>query len=457
MNYLSATQDIITISRKKFLRRWLALGLAANDIICISAAFVLAGVFRLGFMMSESQLSNILSVSLPIYVGIAINTRAYGISAVSTFWVSYSRSASAFIFAMGAVLLTAFFLKASADFSRIVFATGVILALLFLFIGRWILSILSKKLLNNQPMAEVIIIDGITIKNPKNAPIIDAALENLKPDLNNADVVQRLGLITQDMDRVIVHCKADNRQAWAFMLKALDVNAEIVTPELNDLAPIALNRRDGHIALMVSQGPLKLNERIIKRGFDILCALIAIPLLIIPMIITAIAIRIETPGPVIFSQPRIGLGNISFKIYKFRSMRCETSDAKGDRSTSRDDDRITKVGAFIRKTSIDELPQIFNVLSGSMSMVGPRPHAIGSRAENMLFWDIDPRYWHRHAIKPGLTGLAQVRGFRGATEKRQDLESRLQSDLDYRANWSLWSDIKIILMTFRVLMHRNAY
>lgn len=457
MNSLTATKDIVAISRKKFIRRWLALGLAINDIICISAAFALAGIFRLGFMMSESQLSNILAVSLPIYVGIAINTRAYGTTALSAFWVSYSRSAAAFIFAMGAVLLTAFFLKASADFSRLIFGIGVILALLFLFIGRWFLSLSSKKLLNNQPVAEMIIIDEITLEDIGDIPIIDATVENLKPNLANPEIIQRLGLITQDMDRVIVHCKTEYRQAWAFTLKALDVNAEIVTPELNDLAPIALNRRDGHIALMVSQGPLRLSERIIKRSFDIICALIAIPLLLIPMIITAIIIRLESAGPVIFSQQRIGLGNISFKIYKFRSMRFETSDSNGERSTSRDDDRITRVGAFIRKTSIDELPQIFNVLSGSMSMVGPRPHAIGSRAENILFWDIDARYWHRHTMKPGLTGLAQVRGFRGATEKRQDLEERLQSDLDYRANWSLWTDIKIILMTFRVLIHRNAY
>lgn len=457
MNSLTATQNIAAHSRKKFIRRCLALGLGINDIICISTAFILAGIFRLGFVISEDQLTAILAVSLPIYLGIAVNTRAFGTSALSAFWTSYSRSAAAFIFAMGAVLLTAFFLKASADFSRLIFGTGVVLALLFLFIGRWILSLYSKKLLNNQPMAEVIIVDEITIEELKDTAIVDAQLENLKPDLTNADIIQRLGLITQDMDRIIVHCKPENRQAWAFTLKALDINAEIVTPELSDLAPIALNRRDGHIALMVSQGPLRLSERIIKRSFDILCALIAIPLLFIPMVITAIAIRIESPGPVIFSQQRIGLGNISFKIYKFRSMRIETSDYNGERSTSRGDDRITRVGTFIRKTSIDELPQIFNVLSGSMSMVGPRPHAIGSRAENMLFWDIDTRYWHRHAIKPGLTGLAQVRGFRGATEKREDLEERLQSDLDYRANWSLWSDIKIILMTFRVLIHRNAY
>lgn len=456
MTVFSSNAELLVISRKKFIRRWLAFALAVNDIVCICAAFTLAGIFRLGFI-SETQLTNILAVSLPIFIGIAINSRAYGTTALATFWISYSRTASAFIFAMGAVLLTAFFLKASADFSRIIFGSGVILALILLFIGRWLISQISKYLLNNNPIAEIIICDQMNIKYTGNAPMIDAVAQNLQPDLAKADIIQRLGDITKDLDRVIVHCPPKDRQAWAFTLKALDINAEIVIPELTDLAPVALNRRDGHIALMVSQGPLKWNERMVKRIFDLLCAIITIPILFIPMIITAILICIESRGPALFSQQRIGLDNRSFTIWKFRSMRTEHSDALGERSTGRDDDRITRIGAFIRRTSIDELPQIFNVLNGTMSMVGPRPHAIGSRAENMLFWDIDPRYWHRHAIKPGLTGLAQVRGFRGATEKREDLEGRLQSDLDYRADWSLWNDIKIILLTFRVLIHKNAY
>jgi lipopolysaccharide/colanic/teichoic acid biosynthesis glycosyltransferase len=138
-------------------------------------------------------------------------------------------------------------------------------------------------------------------------------------------------------------------------------------------------------------------------------------------------------------------------------MRVEASDGRGAASTLRDDQRITAVGRFIRKTSIDELPQLINVLIGDMSVVGPRPHAVGSRAENLLFWEIDHRYWHRHAAKPGLTGLAQVRGFRGATERRGDLTNRLQADLEYLNYWSIWRDLKIILRTFAVLVHRNAY
>jgi lipopolysaccharide/colanic/teichoic acid biosynthesis glycosyltransferase len=146
-----------------------------------------------------------------------------------------------------------------------------------------------------------------------------------------------------------------------------------------------------------------------------------------------------------------------FKMMKFRSMRSEASDGGGTRSTGRSDDRITAVGRFIRRTSIDELPQLFNVLWGHMSIVGPRPHALGSRAEDLLFWEIDRRYWHRHAAKPGLTGLAQVRGFRGATNHRDDLTNRLDADLEYLNNWSLWKDIKIAIMTLKVVVHNNAY
>jgi lipopolysaccharide/colanic/teichoic acid biosynthesis glycosyltransferase len=138
-------------------------------------------------------------------------------------------------------------------------------------------------------------------------------------------------------------------------------------------------------------------------------------------------------------------------------MHHEADDGTGSRSTARDDERITRVGRFLRRTSIDELPQILNILKGDMSVVGPRPHAIASTAEDRLFWEIDGRYWHRHACKPGLTGLAQVRGFRGSTNSIKDITDRLASDLEYIAHWSLWQDVVIILRTVKVMMHKNAY
>jgi lipopolysaccharide/colanic/teichoic acid biosynthesis glycosyltransferase len=121
------------------------------------------------------------------------------------------------------------------------------------------------------------------------------------------------------------------------------------------------------------------------------------------------------------------------------------------------DPRITRIGKWIRKTSIDELPQFFNVLKGDMSIVGPRPHPIGCRAEDQLFWAIESRYFDRHAIKPGITGLAQVRGFRGATSKRSDVTGRVQADLEYLAGWHLGRDIAILLRTLAVVVHPNAF
>jgi lipopolysaccharide/colanic/teichoic acid biosynthesis glycosyltransferase len=153
----------------------------------------------------------------------------------------------------------------------------------------------------------------------------------------------------------------------------------------------------------------------------------------------------------------VGKNNNQFKLLKFRSMEVGVCDHDGDRSASRNDDRTTRVGKFIRATSIDELPQILNVIAGEMSIVGPRPHALGSTAENMLFWHIDNRYFHRHAVKPGMTGLAQVRGFRGATAMRNDLTNRLHADLEYLLGWTIWRDFKIIAKTFAVIVHPNAF
>lgn len=133
------------------------------------------------------------------------------------------------------------------------------------------------------------------------------------------------------------------------------------------------------------------------------------------------------------------------------------SDRDGARSASRDDDRITRIGRFLRRASLDELPQLWNVVRGDMSLVGPRPHAIGSLAEGALFWEALPDYWTRHAMRPGMTGLAQVRGLRGATDTRRDIEKRVGADLEYINSWSIWLDMKILLQTVRVVLHRNAF
>lgn len=258
-------------------------------------------------------------------------------------------------------------------------------------------------------------------------------------------------------ERVVIACPFEERKAWAMMLKGANVRGEIIAQEIDQFGALGVSKLERAPTLLVSVGPLQLRKAIAKRAFDLMFCIPVLILMAPALAMVALAIKLDSRGPVLFRQRRVGQGNAFFDILKFRSMRTDMSDASGSQSTRRDDDRITRVGYFIRRTSIDELPQLFNVLMGQMSIVGPRPHALGSTAGERLFWDIDERYWHRHALKPGITGLAQVRGFRGATHQEEDLTGRLQADLEYISKWSFWLDLTIVVMTLKVLVHKNTY
>ncbi|PTV96550.1 lipopolysaccharide/colanic/teichoic acid biosynthesis glycosyltransferase [Rhodobacter aestuarii] len=161
----------------------------------------------------------------------------------------------------------------------------------------------------------------------------------------------------------------------------------------------------------------------------------------------AAAIKLTSPGPVFFRQNRYGRKGTPFQIYKFRTMRTELSDSSGVQQTVKGDPRITPVGAFLRRTSIDELPQLLNVLEGTMSIVGPRPHVPNMIAAGVRYEDFDHRYMRRHAVLPGITGLAQVRGYRGETDTYEAARGRLDHDLEYLRTASFWGDLKIVFGT----------
>src|SRR5581483_870180 len=172
----------------------------------------------------------------------------------------------------------------------------------------------------------------------------------------------------------------------------------------------------------------------------------------------AIAIKLDSKGPVLFCQPRLGFGDRVIRVFKFRSMYHEAADLACERQSSRDDPRITRVGHFLRKSSLDELPQLFNVLRGEMSLVGPRPHAIAMQVEHRRNEDIVPDYALRHHVKPGITGWAQVNGYNGPVDTIDALRARVAHDLDYINNWSLWFDIRSLLLTIKVFFsQRHAY
>lgn len=188
-----------------------------------------------------------------------------------------------------------------------------------------------------------------------------------------------------------------------------------------------------------------------KRALDITGALVGLTLLGLMMPVIAWMIRRDSQGPVIFRQTRVGLHGHQFRMLKFRTMRQDACEPHQCHQARRGDPRITRVGAWLRRTSLDEWPQFVNVLKGDMSIVGPRPHAAGSRAGNRLFEDVTHRYAARHLVKPGMTGLAQIRGLRGETDTEDKLIRRVESDIEYIETWSLWLDMRIIWRTVVVL------
>jgi Undecaprenyl-phosphate glucose phosphotransferase len=195
----------------------------------------------------------------------------------------------------------------------------------------------------------------------------------------------------------------------------------------------------------------------VKAVLDYVVATLALVILALPMGLIALAIRLDSAGPVLFRQRRIGFNDRPFEVFKFRTMFHDAADHDAARQVLAGDPRVTRIGRFLRRASLDELPQILNVLRGEMSLVGPRPHAPGTRAGGRRFDEVVANYAARHRVKPGLTGLAQVRGLRGPTPNEELLLKRVESDLEYIAHWSPWLDLLILLRTpLAVLRARNA-
>lgn len=233
----------------------------------------------------------------------------------------------------------------------------------------------------------------------------------------------------------------------------VDVN---VVPDLHQyrLLNQGITEWGGLPVISLAGTPMTGSERTLKSVFDWLAALVIVVVTLPLTLLIAALIKISSPGPVLFRQSRHGLGGEAIRIYKFRTMKLHEESAGQVTQAAKNDGRVTWIGRFLRHTSLDELPQLLNVLKGEMSLVGPRPHAI---EHNDLFKSQIPRYMLRHKVKPGMTGWAQVNGFRGLTETPGKMALRIEHDLWYIQNWSLWLDLKILLMTPLVMIHKNAY
>jgi Undecaprenyl-phosphate glucose phosphotransferase len=234
-----------------------------------------------------------------------------------------------------------------------------------------------------------------------------------------------------------------------YMMPYLAHGEDVVLP-VEMVGPLALR--------VVQRRPLTHAQEILKRLLDLSLGLLLLILLLPVLVAVAVAVKLDSPGPILFRQPRLGFNDRPFTVLKFRSMHASRSDLMAATQTSRRDPRVTRVGKWLRKLSLDELPQLFNVLSGDMSLVGPRPHAPHTRAGGQLLKDAMAEYVIRHQVRPGITGWAQVNGARGELVTMDDLRRRVAYDLEYIQKWSLWFDLRIISMTvMREVFSKHAF
>ena len=277
--------------------------------------------------------------------------------------------------------------------------------------------------------------------------------ENIYPVEKLADYV-----VAEQISEVWIAVPWEDRELLESTLNVLnesvvDVN---VIPDLHQyrLLNQGIVEWDGLPVINLSGTPMTGTEQRLKAVFDRLGSILLLALLSPVFLVLALLVRLSGPGPVLFRQKRHGIGGEAIEILKFRSMR-EHKEQEGEVvQATADDQRVTFIGRILRSSSLDELPQLINVLRGEMSLVGPRPHAI---EHNDDFKSRIPKYMLRHKVRPGITGWAQVNGFRGITDTEEKMALRIEHDLWYIQNWSLWLDLKILLQTPLAMVHRNAF
>ncbi|TAN11309.1 MAG: undecaprenyl-phosphate glucose phosphotransferase, partial [Rhizobiaceae bacterium] len=378
--------------------------------------------------------------------------------------------------------LTGYLLKISANYSRVWFGMWFLSAFVTVLVLRLVMSRLIRRWARNGVMERrAVIVGGGTnaeslIRAVEKEPLNDIRICGIFDDRDNRrspPVVAgypKLGNVSEliefariaRIDMLIVSLPMTAEARVLSMLKKLwvlpvDIRLSAHSNRLH-FRPRAYSYVGAVPMLDIFDKPINNWDSVAKRTFDIVLSLVGILIFSPVMIAAAIAIKLESPGPVLFKQKRHGFNNEVIEVFKFRSMYSDRCDPTAKQAVVKNDPRVTGVGRFIRKTSIDELPQFFNSLFGSLSLVGPRPHAVSAQSHNKLYNEVVDGYFARHRVKPGVTGWAQINGWRGEIDTDEKIRMRTEHDLYYIENWSLWLDLKILLLTpVRLLNTENAY
>ncbi len=376
-----------------------------------------------------------------------------------------------------------FFARLDVEFSRAFFAAWFVIGLISLLIGRLAIQFFVKKLtLEGRLDRRTAIVGGGSACEV----LIHALVQQLNTDLRICGVFDDRS-DDRSMELVAGYPKLGNiddlvefarRTRLDLVIFSLPVSAEgRILEMLRKLWVLPIDIRlaahsqklrfrprnysyvAGTPVFDMADKPIADWDIVLKWLFDKCVGVLMLVLLSPIMLLTALAIKLDSKGSVFFKQKRYGFNNELIEVYKFRSMYVEQSDATASQLVTKGDARVTRVGRFIRKTSLDELPQLFNVVfKGDLSLIGPRPHAIHAKAVNQLYDEVVDGYFARHRVKPGITGWAQINGWRGETDTEDKIQKRVECDLYYIENWSVFLDAYILMMTpFALIKTENAY
>ena len=418
-------------------------------------------------------------------VGLTLVLSAIGLyrpAAFSSLWRQLARLWLGWTIVVELLVATAFLLKVGADFSRgwllIWYAAGGVSLLAFrlalaISVRRWHKTGRMQRravivgggeqaaaliaALANEPESDIRICGIFDDRGPERVGATAAGI----PVLGNLDELVDFGRrFRVDLLIVSLPLYAENRLLQVFKklwVMPVDIRLSAHTSKLH-FRPRSYSYIGKLPFIDVADRPIADWDHVQKWLFDKVIGTLALIALAPVMALVALAIKLDSKGPVLFRQRRYGFNNELVEVWKFRSMYTDMTDANASKLVTKGDPRVTRVGRFIRKTSLDELPQLFNVIGGTLSLVGPRPHALQAKAGEELYQDVVDGYFARHRVKPGLTGWAQINGWRGETDTAEKIQKRVEHDLYYIENWSVFLDLYILLATpFALLKADNAY
>ena len=465
-------------------RRMISGAMRVYEILLIA---LIGTVIWTVYVSSLTPESILLYIPIIAFVSLAVPLALemadlYEVHSLLTYTPQIPRVAAVWLMVLSLIFAILFFSKAGGNFSRVWLGTLAVGGLAAIIASRVIIAALvrswnksgqldrravlvgggetAEKLIhaiNSSPDHDVSIIGIFDDRDDERSPTQVANLRKL----GNVDkLVEYTRQTRVDLLIITLPLVAETRllqimkKLWVL---PVDIRLSAYTQKLR-YRPRAYSYIGNVPLLDVFDRPLSGWNEIVKMFEDKIIASIALILLSPIMLATAIAVKLTSKGPVFFKQKRYGFNNELIEVYKFRSMYSDVCDPDAKILVTRNDSRVTPVGRFIRKTSIDELPQLINVLKGELSLVGPRPHPLQAKARDQLYHDVVDGYFARHKVKPGITGWAQINGWRGETDTEEKIERRVEHDLFYIENWSLSFDLYILLKTpFSMLETENAY